>query len=204
MKSSFIWAVLLVLSCAGVGCSRMHPKAAPPPQAQAPDAVTENTPPPAPTPITPPVLPPAPEVAVTLGTPPSANSRKTRSDKNHVKQNRHIVTDNPGAKSAPGTQAAGDQAAGQSAADASSPIGQLSAGDSTDNPALRQGIVSLIASTEKRLKTVDSSIAATRHGTIAQIQLFLKQANQALAINDLQGANTLATKARILVDELLK
>jgi hypothetical protein len=138
----------------------------------------------------------ATEQTVVLGQPePAPQPKKTYTAKRPSKQ---IITNDIGTKPAPSTETASDGTG------ALSPIGQLSAGDSSDNPALRQETTELIASTEKRFKTVDSNIAANKHDTIVQIASFLKQAKQAMAINDLQGANTLATKAKILVDELLK
>jgi ribosomal protein S20 len=40
--------------------------------------------------------------------------------------------------------------------------------------------------------------------TAAQIRTFLKQAEQAMDNGDMDGAHTLATKAKLLLDELIK
>jgi len=198
-------AVMVMVLCGmGEGCSWLHhAKATPPPQAQAPAPPTEATQPATPLTAPTPTLPQlGPEPTVVQATTPPPTPKKTHPHKNHKK----IVTDNTAGKSAPEAPGTTQTVAtnGTSEAAAASPIGQLSAGDSTDNPALRQQTVDLIASTEKQLKTVEGNLAATKHDTIVQIQSFLKQAKQALEINDLAGANTLATKAKILVDELLK
>lgn len=206
MKAFLSCSVLLVLSCVAVGCSHRKAKATPPPQAQAPETTTENPKPATPAPIPPPTLPPYEEPSVVVDATPPPKQKKNRSKKT-TSINKQVATDNTDAKPASGAATAMPETASSGsspAATPSSPIGDLSAGDSSDNPAQRQETMDLISSTEKRLKTVDSNIAASKHDTMVQIESFLKQAKQALEINDLQGANTLATKAKILVDELLK
>lgn len=211
MKFSHVCSVVLVLSCAGVGCNRLHRhKLTPLPQAQAPTVPAQNT-----QPVTPPPAAPAPAPVETAPstTPapapetqpaPKPKRKKIHSNKGHRKQNKKVVTDNAAAKPAAGGLAQTASNGASTATPAASPIGQLSADDSSGNPALRQQTIDLISSTEKRLKTVNSKLAASRQETMVQVQSFLTQAKQALEINDLQGANTLATKAKILVDELLK
>ncbi len=194
MKSFWIGLILLVALSSGVGCSRLHLpfRKSTPHQAQAPVVQPKPvTPAPvvAPAPVVPAPAPPAPVLAPET-VPTTPKPKKTHVRTHHAKLPKKIVTDSA-------TPANGASAA-------SSPIGLLSAGDSSENPDLRQQTLVLIASAERRLKTVNATIAASKRTTIAQIHLFLTQARQALAINDLQGANTLATKAKILVDELLK
>jgi len=50
----------------------------------------------------------------------------------------------------------------------------------------------------KRTLSTDEQLTST------QIKTFLTKAKQALADNDLDGAQTLATKAKVLLDELTK
>jgi hypothetical protein len=83
-----------------------------------------------------------------------------------------------------------------------SPIGQLSADDSAGNPEQTQATGHLIAGIEKRLKKMSSAQRAEHKDAILQINSFVKQAKQALTMNDLVGAQTLANKAKILLDEL--
>jgi hypothetical protein len=135
---------------------------------------------------------------------PTPKHKKAHSSNGRRKQNKKVVTDNAAAKPAAGGAAQTASNGTPTTTPAVSPIGQLSADDSSGNPALRQQTIDLISSTEKRLKTVNSKLAASRQETMVQVQSFLTQAKQALEFNDLQGANTLATKAKILVDELLK
>lgn len=192
MKRFRIWSTVVVFSCLGVGCSRLRPKAKVPAQAKAPTAPAAVLPdvlpaivlqaPTAPLLLPPPTPEPEAEPVAVQPTP-----KKKRSRRVHSLQKKKIVTDNA-----------------EVAADNPSPMGQLSAGDSSTNPALREQTVKLIATTEGRLSAVNSSIASNKHDTISQIQGFLAQAKKALDINDLQGAQTLATKAKILVDEMLR
>ncbi len=192
MKRFRIWSIVFMLSCFGVGCDHLHVRRTPPHQALAPTA-------PAPVaPLVPPAIVLEPPVAPLLLPPPAESDtvpvpvvqpapKKKYKHRVHPHQKKKIVTDNADV-----------------AADNPSPLGMLSAGDSSANPALRQQTVKLIASTESRLKTISRRVAANRHDTLTQVQDFLAQAKKALDINDLQGAQTLATKAKILVDEMLR
>lgn len=90
------------------------------------------------------------------------------------------------------------------ASPASSPIGKLTTGDSSDGnqKAKQQDTLTLIRQTEEglnKLKTLSSSKDRT---TAAQAHVFLRQAKLALSAGDTDGASTLATKARLLLDEL--
>lgn len=193
MKRFSIWSTALVFSGFGVGCNQVHPRVTPPPQAQAPTEPAPQAVAPAPV-VTPPVAP-APAAQAPAPTPvfvpphmqlqPPPQKKIVRKSPPRVKKKiilDYTVHPNPDA----------------------SPIGRLSAGDSAGSAVLRQKTVQLIASTESRLKTVSSRVASNKHDTITQIHGFLAQARKALDINDLQGAQTLATKAKILVDEMLR
>jgi enamine deaminase RidA (YjgF/YER057c/UK114 family) len=83
-------------------------------------------------------------------------------------------------------------------------VGQLSAADSGDNPNHTVQTERLIQSTETLLKKVSPQRQAQHKDDVAQVNSFLAQAKQALNMNDLVGAQTLANKAKIMVDELLK
>lgn len=80
----------------------------------------------------------------------------------------------------------------------------LSADDSATNPDQTTQTRNLIRYTEDRLKSVSPQRQEQHKDTVAQIGSFLAQARQALSTNDQVGAQTLANKAKILVDELLK
>jgi hypothetical protein len=80
-------------------------------------------------------------------------------------------------------------------------IGQLSSGNPSD---LRQQIVDSITATERGLNGISRALSDQEQKTAAQIREFLKEAKTALASGDLDGANTLAAKAKVLLGELLQ
>lgn len=86
------------------------------------------------------------------------------------------------------------------AGDASvSAIGQLSSGAPSD---LRQQTLDSIASTERGLTGITRSLNDQEQKTAAQIKEWLKQAHAALDSGDVDGAHTLAAKAKALLTEL--
>jgi hypothetical protein len=80
-----------------------------------------------------------------------------------------------------------------------SAIGTLSTGDP---PNMRQTTDESIASTEKALNGITRKLNDQEQKTSAQIREFLKQARDALTSGDVDGAHTLALKAKVLLDEL--
>ena len=101
---------------------------------------------------------------------------------------------------APGTQVA-------SAAPAPSPeetaIGALTAGGET-NPQTKQEATDLIASIEKRLNALPAQKAEEQKAQVSKVRNFWKDAQEALKTGDAEGAKTLATKAKLLLDDLEK
>jgi outer membrane biosynthesis protein TonB len=82
-----------------------------------------------------------------------------------------------------------------------SAIGQLSSGD----PVIyRQETEELIASTERGLNNITRPLSDTEKNTADQIRDFLKQAKAALVSGDVDGAHTLAAKAKVLLTELIQ
>jgi hypothetical protein len=83
-----------------------------------------------------------------------------------------------------------------------SAIGQLTSGDPAD---LRAQTQNSIDSTERGLKSVMShKLNVQDQRTIEHIQAFLKQAKKALDLGDLDGASTLAAKAKVLLAEVVR
>ena len=80
-----------------------------------------------------------------------------------------------------------------------SAIGKLSSGDPSD---LRQQAEDSITATERGLNGMGRTLNDSEQKTAAQIREFLKQARQALASGDVDGAHTLAAKAKVLLSEL--
>jgi len=82
-----------------------------------------------------------------------------------------------------------------------SAIGQLSTGDPSD---LRQQTVNSLTATERGLREIGRKLNDQEEKTAIQIREFVKQAHQALTTGDVDGANTLAAKAKVLLEELTK
>jgi hypothetical protein len=96
------------------------------------------------------------------------------------------------------------QQASAGEASGASPIGQLStAGDSSGTPS-GHDILDSIASTEKGLNDLKRTLTPAEQQTVTQIRTFLSKAKQSLSQDDLDGAHTLATKAKVLLEELTK
>jgi hypothetical protein len=82
-----------------------------------------------------------------------------------------------------------------------SAIGQLSSGDPANS---RQQTENSIADIEHRLNGVNRTLSDSEQKTADHIREFLKQARAALASGDVEGAQTLAAKAQVLLTELTK
>jgi hypothetical protein len=80
-------------------------------------------------------------------------------------------------------------------------IGILTAGPTPDNTGSRQQAADLIDSTSRGVNSLHN-LKGDQNKTVAQIRSFLDQAQRALHNGDVDGANTLATKAKTLLDEL--
>ncbi len=81
-------------------------------------------------------------------------------------------------------------------------LGQLTTGGESDNSALRQQTEDLIRGQERRLAIMPAATAALHSQQVEQARLFLRQAEEAWKKLDLEGARTLATKAKLLLDEI--
>jgi hypothetical protein len=80
-----------------------------------------------------------------------------------------------------------------------SAVGKLSSGDPSD---MRRETADTIAATERGLNGIGRALNDSEQKTAAQIREFLKQASVALATGDVDGAHTLAAKAKVLLGEL--
>lgn len=80
-----------------------------------------------------------------------------------------------------------------------SAIGQLTTGDASD---IRKQTVDAIAALEHNLSSITRDLNDQEQKTAAQIKEFLKQAREALTSGDVDGARTLAVKAKVLLGEL--
>jgi ribosomal protein S20 len=82
-------------------------------------------------------------------------------------------------------------------------IGALSSGGDS-NPKAQQDAAELIASIEKRLNALSAHKVDAEKAQISKIKNFQRQAQEALTSGDAEGAKTLATKAKLLLDDLEK
>lgn len=145
-----------------------------------------DTPPPAPAPA-PKDLPP-PVVTVPQTQPAPQETLPPRPEEKPAKHTPHHTRP--------------DQKSTEQASNAASPvpaIGQLSPGDPSD---LRNKTEDSIASTERGLKDINRQLNDQEQKTVAQIREFLKQARVALTTGDVDGAHTLAVKAKVLFGEI--
>jgi hypothetical protein len=85
---------------------------------------------------------------------------------------------------------------------ASTPIGQLTAGPTQDAAGSKRQTTDLIDITQRGVNGLHRNLNGEQVKTVAQIRSFLDQAQRAMHNGDVDGAYTLATKAKTLLDEL--
>lgn len=205
MNSERKAATLLLLAGLVAGCSHKV-KTAPPVTAQAPVApvstMAKNTSPPQlPPPELPKVSPPAPPPAEPPPKPHKTVRHKPKTTE-PVPADQQAPAQTP-TKEQTASQPPAEQASNGTSADIS-PIGELSAAGESTNVPRRNQILDEINSTEKGVNDIKRSLTADEQTTVTQIRTFLAKAKDALNQEDLDGAHTLVTKARVLLDELTK
>lgn len=89
------------------------------------------------------------------------------------------------------------------AAPAELAIGTLSSGGDLA-PQIQQQAQDMISSILKRIAALSAKTADAEKRQVRQVRHFLDQAQQALNSGDTEGAKNLATKARLLMDDLEK
>src|ERR1700733_9944440 len=215
MRAVRLCSVVTLLTICCTACS--HKASSPPQQAQAPPLQTGKgtlTPPKATqqqeksdTPLASPL--PAPSAqSVPLPPPPPPKKVKHKSKPPAAKPADAAQTSATGGGSQ--SAAAGSQSAqaippqAPGTVGTPSPIGQLTTGDSAMGERAKRETADLIGGTEQGLSGIKRSLSTEEKVTAAQIRTFLKQAQQALDNGDTDGAHTLATKAKLLLDELTK
>lgn len=78
-------------------------------------------------------------------------------------------------------------------------LGQISSGDPPDLKLQTQNSINYV---EQQLAGIKGNVSEQDQHTIAHIREFLNQAKKALASGDVDGANTLAAKAKVLLAEV--
>jgi hypothetical protein len=160
------------------GCHRNQPKAQLPPLAP---AETANIPPPS-------NAPPPPNETI-----PTKPTQQAPTPPQPVQK--PVVKKKKPTKPADTTEQAATPAPNPEV----SAIGQLSSGDPAD---LRHQTEGSIASVEQGLRNINRPLDESEQKTADHIREFIKEAKAALASGDVDGAHTLAGKARVLLDEL--
>ena len=221
MRAVRLCSVVTLLTICCSACS--HKTSSPPQQAQAPPLQTGKGTLTSPettqqqeksdTPLASPLPPPS---AQTVPLPPPPPPKKVR---HKVKptppkpaDTAQNSTGTPASSSQPGSPSSGTQGSGQPAVaqqaaanvGTGSPIGQLPTGDSALGERTKHETSDLIGETQQGLSGIKRSLSPEEKVTATQIRTFLKQAQQALDNGDTDGAHTLATKAKLLLDELTK
>jgi hypothetical protein len=207
--------VLLPILC--TGCSHKNPVT--PQQAQAPPLQTgkgtleppkttqqaEKTE----TPLASPLPPPSAQ-SVPLPPPTPKKVRKPKKPKPAPADTPQVTAASPaGSQNSQGsTGSATAQATSppqlQTAATSNSAIGHLTTGDSASGEKTKHETADLIGATQQGLSSIKRSLSDEEKATAGQIHNYLKQAQQALENGDADGAHLLATKAKVLLDELTK
>lgn len=82
-------------------------------------------------------------------------------------------------------------------------IGSLTTGGESA-PQTQQQARDLIGAIQKRITELPRSVASQQKSQLRQVNRFLKDAQQALDSGDADGAVTLATKARLIMDDVEK
>jgi hypothetical protein len=227
MNSASKHAVIALLALFTAGCAPKSMTTAPPAQAQAPDITAGKAGAMYPPPLTEtqtqtePVTPaPQPEVAKTEPAPappptPPPATKKSTSHKSKPSAAKPAGTD-PASSPATGSEAAasptgtttptGDNTvvAANAEPTAASPIGQLTPGDTPEQAQKGKDTSDLISKTEDGLSSMKGPLSTQEQETVNQIKAFLTKAKTALSIEDFDGAYILATKAKVLLDELNK
>lgn len=202
MRHLRLFSVLLLSTLAITGCRHRRAHVVPPQQAQAPIVTTLPPIPPLTFPdvqlAKPKPAPPVPEPVVVPAQPKKPQKKRIRRHRtvHKMEPDTTIASQPPAPATAPDNEAAAENG--------TAALGQLSADDTTANPHQDVQTQQLIRETEDRLKKLSSAQQTAHKDAIAQVASFLAQAKQAFGMNDVVGAQTLANKARILLDEILK
>jgi hypothetical protein len=173
------WLLPLVLL---TGCIHAHRQLA---QIQPLAPPLVETPPPQP----PPQVTTAPEPPAVAQTPPEPEPEPTPPPE-HKHRVRHSK---PEHKDTPPPAETADNAVPA--------LGQISSGDPPDLRLQTQNSINYV---EQQLAGIKGNVSDQDKHTIEHIRDFLNQAKKALATGDVDGANTLAAKAKVLLAEVVR
>jgi outer membrane biosynthesis protein TonB len=216
MRAAQLRSLCVLTAILGTGCGHKTPVT--PQQAQAPPLQTGKgtlEPPPkttqqvekTDTPLASPLPPPSAQ-SVPLPPPTPKKVRKPKRPK--PADTPPVTAANPAGSqnSQPNAGSASAQATPppqlQPAASNNSAIGGLTTGDSALGEKTKHETADLIGATQQGLISIKRALSNEEKATAGQIHNYLRQAQQALDNGDADGAHLLATKAKVLLDELMK
>jgi hypothetical protein len=219
MRAVRLCSMVTLLTICCTACS--HKTSSPPQQAQAPPLQTGKGTLTSPkttqqqeksdTPLASPLPPPSAQTVPLPPPPPPKKVRhKVKTTPTKPADTAQSSTGAPASSSgtpSPGTQASAQPAVPQQPAanpGTGSPIGQLTTPDSALGERTKHETADLIGGTQQGLSGIKRSLSSEEKVTATQIRTYLKLAQQALDSGDTDGAHTLATKAKLLLDELTK
>jgi hypothetical protein len=123
-----------------------------------------------------------------------------------VKQKKHVhkpVPAKPEETPPPVSQAPASAAADTGVSSATAALGALAPGG-TSSPQQQQAVAHHISAVARRLLELPLQHTDAQRKQVSQARQFLKQADDALRTGDAEGADNLATKAGLLLDDLTK
>jgi len=145
--------------------------------------------------------PELPESAVTLDSEPldtDTDAIVEEAAKPVVRHRRPVTKTPPEAPDTTGSAPGNSQQAANESSEVPA-IGDLTSGDPSDH---RRETEDSITGTEQGLKNIGRQLSTEEQKTVAQIRQYIKQARKALNSGDVEGAYTLAAKAKALLSEL--
>ena len=191
-----MWLLPLLLT----GC--FHKTHQPPVEVLAPPILDAPPPKPAsaPTDLPPPVVT-VPGQNESTGTNAEPQKPPVRHRKPPASSTQQATNGTPSAStpSAPSSGGSGAAKSGTGGSGGVSAIGHLSTGNPSE---LRQQTLESIAAVERGVNGISRRLSDQEQKTAAQIREYLKQAKAALSSGDVDGAHTLAAKAKVLLSEL--
>ena len=215
MRAAQLRSLCILVAILCTGCSHKNPVT--PQQAQAPPLQTGKgtlEPPKATqqaektdTPLASPLPPPSAQ-SVPLPPPTPKKVRKPKkpkpADPTQATATAPAASQNSQASAGPPTAQATPPAQLQTAPSSNSAIGGLTTGDSASGERTKHETADLIGATQQGLIGLKRALSNEEKATAGQIHNYLKQAQQALENGDADGAHLLATKAKVLLDELTR
>ncbi|WP_047488193.1 hypothetical protein [Terriglobus sp. TAA 43] len=82
-------------------------------------------------------------------------------------------------------------------------LGELTTGGESNNEQFRHQTEDLLRTQNRRLTSMSTAIIAMHSQQVEQARLYLRQAADAWKKQDMEGARTLGTKAKVILDEIL-